>query len=77
MINISDYFVMPDHRGEQIGRRLLEAIEAKALQIGCCKLTLEVQGYNERARSVYAAAGFGQAVYVAAAGGSLFLSRAL
>jgi GNAT superfamily N-acetyltransferase len=77
LINISDYFVMPEYRGQRIGQLLLEAIEAKALQIGCCKLTLEVQEYNQRARSVYAAAGFSQAVYVPEAGGSLFLSRVL
>ena len=77
LINISDYFVLPDHRGKRIGKRLLEAIEAKAREIGCCKLTLEVQENNHRAQNVYAVAGFSQAVYVPQAGCSLFLSKPL
>jgi GNAT superfamily N-acetyltransferase len=75
LVNISDYFVLPMHRGAGIGRQLLAAIEARACELGCCKLTLEVQENNHRARQLYAAAGFSQAVYVPEAGGSLFLSK--
>lgn len=40
-----------------------------------CKVTLEVQSKNHRARKVYAASGFEQAVYEEEAGGVLFLTR--
>jgi len=77
LINISDLAVLPDYREQHIGRRLLEAVERKARKIGCCKLTIEVQENNPRARHVYASVGFSQAVYVEAAGGALFLSKSL
>ena len=77
LINIHDLAVLPAHRGQGIGLRLLEEVERKARKLGCCKLTLEVQENNHRARQVYEAAGFAQAVYQVAAGGSLFLSKPL
>ncbi len=77
LVNISDYFVFPEHRGAGIGRRLLGAIEQRARELGCCRLTLEVQDYNHHAKRVYAAAGFSQATYVSGAGGSLYLTKAL
>lgn len=77
LINISDYFVFPEHRGLGIGRGLLSAVEQRARELGCCRLTLEVQENNHHAQRVYAAAGFAQAVYVPEAGGSLYLSKRL
>jgi GNAT superfamily N-acetyltransferase len=77
LINISDLAVLPDYREQHIGRRLLEAVERKAWEMGCCKLTIEVQENNRRARHVYATVGFLQAVYVAEAGGALFLAKPL
>lgn len=77
LVNISDYFVLPTHRGRGIGRLLLGVIERRARELGCCKLTLEVQENNHRARTVYSSAGFSQAIYVPEAGGSLFLSKNL
>ena len=77
LINISDLAVLPDYREQHTGRRLLEAVERKAREIGCCKLTIEVQENNHRARHVYDTVGFSQAVYVEAAGGALFLSKPL
>ena len=75
LINIHDFAVLPDHRGNGIGRLMLAAIEEKAVRLGCCKLTLETQENNVRARQVYEAAGFAQAVYQAEAGGSLFYTK--
>lgn len=72
LVNISDYFVFPEQRGTGVGRRLLAAIEKRARELGCCKLTLEVQENNHRARGVYSAAGFSQAIHVPEAGGALF-----
>lgn len=77
LVNISDYFVFPAHRGAGIGRLLLGAIERHARELGCCRLTLEVQENNHHARRVYSAAGFFQATYVPEAGGSLYLSKPL
>lgn len=77
LVNISDYFVFPEHRGSGIGRGLLAAVEQRARELGCCRLTLEVQENNHHARRVYAAAGFSQAVHVPEAGGSLYLSKPL
>ena len=77
LINISDFFVLPACRGHGLGRRLLEAIEVRARALGCCRLTLEVQENNHRARAIYGAAGFAQAVYVAEAGGSLYMAKPL
>ncbi len=77
LVNISDYFVFPAHRGVGIGRLLLTAIEQHARGLGCCRITLEVQENNHHAKRVYAAAGFSQAIYVPEAGGSLYLSKSL
>ena len=75
LINIHDLAVLPDYRGEGIARQLLAAVEHKAHALSCCKITLEVQENNRRARKVYAAAGFMQAEYVPDAGLSLFLVK--
>jgi ribosomal protein S18 acetylase RimI-like enzyme len=75
LINIHDLAVLPTHRGHGAGRRLLEAVEVKARSMGCCKVTLEVQENNRRARRVYEAAGFAQAHYQEAAGGALFYAK--
>jgi len=77
LLNIHDFYVRFSCRGAGIGRRLLESIEQHAREIGCCKLTLEVQENNLRARSIYEAAGFSQMVYVPEAGGSLNLAKSL
>jgi GNAT superfamily N-acetyltransferase len=79
LLNISDFYVDPILRGRGIGRLLLEAIQIAAESIGCCKLTLEVQQSNARARSIYGRFGFAQAVYPAdaAGGGSLFMVKSL
>ena len=46
LINISDYYVIPSYRGMGIGRSLMQKIEQRARDLGCCKLTLEVQENN-------------------------------
>ena len=77
LINISDFYVDPTLRGQGIGRMLLHAVQNEAVRIGCCKLTLEVQENNSRARSIYGKFGFTQAVYAADtnAGGSLYMTK--
>ncbi|MFW6348454.1 MAG: GNAT family N-acetyltransferase, partial [Cyclonatronaceae bacterium] len=58
LLNVHDLAVMPGYRGNGIGRQLLEVVEEKAKQMGCCKITLEVRDDN-RAQSLYRRAGFG------------------
>ncbi|MCP3986576.1 MAG: GNAT family N-acetyltransferase [bacterium] len=59
LLNVHDLAVAREHRGERLGERLLEAAEAHARSLGCCKLTLEVQEHNQRARALYDRFGFG------------------
>ena len=77
LINIHDLAVLPEYRSKGIGRRLIHEVERKARAINCCKLTLEVQENNHRARKMYEQVGFAQAMYKQAAGGVLFLSKPL
>ena len=77
LINVSDLAVLPGHREKGIGRLLLGAVERKARNIGCCKMTIEVQENNHRARHVYESMGFVRSVFVEAAGPALFLSKPL
>jgi ribosomal protein S18 acetylase RimI-like enzyme len=58
LLNIHDLAVLPDYRGRGVGRALLQAAEDQARQKGCCKLTLEVQDDNTRARVLYQHFGF-------------------
>lgn len=75
LVNIHDLAVLPTHRSQGIGRQLLAAVEHYAHTTGCCKLTLEVQQRNHRARAVYESQGFAQAEYHPSAGGALFYSK--
>jgi GNAT superfamily N-acetyltransferase len=77
LINIHDLAVLPEHRGIGIGRRLLAAVEQKARDLGCCKVTLEVQENNTKARHTYEQSGFIQAVYGPTTGGSLYYWKTL
>jgi ribosomal protein S18 acetylase RimI-like enzyme len=62
LLNIHDLAVLPTHRGRGVGRALLAAVEQHARSKGCCKLTLEVQEDNPRARALYDSFGFGDVV---------------
>jgi ribosomal protein S18 acetylase RimI-like enzyme len=60
-----------------VGRRLLEAVEGKARELGCCKLTLEVMDNNDRGLRAYEAAGFVRYSLQKDAGTAIFLSKPL
>src|SRR5467141_2908628 len=77
LINIHDFVVLPTSRGKGIGRRLLEAVEAKARELGCCKLTLEVMDKNHQAVRMYQAAGFERYALQEEAGAAIFMSKPL
>jgi GNAT superfamily N-acetyltransferase len=76
-VNIHDFYVSEKMRGRGVSRALLGAVEAEARALGCCKITLEVLARNDRARSVYHAAGFVHASAADSPGGTLFYSRRL
>ncbi|MGV3722771.1 MAG: GNAT family N-acetyltransferase, partial [Actinomycetota bacterium] len=63
--------------GKGVGRALLTAVEQKARDLDCCKLTLEVQENNQRARGLYQSFGFAQSEYQSHAGGALFFTKPL
>jgi ribosomal protein S18 acetylase RimI-like enzyme len=77
IINIHDFVVLPASRGKGIGRRLLEAVEAKARELGCCKLTLEVMDKNHQAIRMYQAAGFERYSLQEEEGVAIFMSKPL
>jgi ribosomal protein S18 acetylase RimI-like enzyme len=62
LINIHDIFVDSAVRGAGIGRMLLERIEAKARELNCCRITLEVREDNRVARGLYRKVGFDRVV---------------
>ena len=49
-------------RGRGIGAMLLERIEARARDLNCCRITLEVRKDNRVARGLYRKVGFDQVV---------------
>ncbi len=75
LLNIHDLSVLPEHRGQGIGQGLIAAVEKKARQLGCCKLTLEVLEHNLPARRTYAAAGFRSPGQTNPSGGTFFLVK--
>lgn len=75
LLNIHDLAVVAAYRGKGVGRALLREAEKRALARGCCKLTLEVQDANARARGLYASFGFED--FVVAGSPTRFLSKAL
>lgn len=58
LVNIHDVVIVRSYRGRQLSRRMLEAVEAIAIERGCCKLTLEVLEGNRAAKTVYQRFGF-------------------
>ena len=77
LINIHDMVVLPEFRGNGISRKLLEMVEAIAIQKGCCKLTLEVLSGNAAARSAYQKFGFSSYELDPAHGQALFWQKLL
>jgi GNAT superfamily N-acetyltransferase len=58
LLNIHDVYVHTDFRGRGVARAMLQQVERIALQLGCCKLTLEVLSENQPARQAYLDYGF-------------------
>ena len=77
LLNVHDIVVRQDVRGCGIGQALLGWAEARARELGCCKLTLEVLSRNERAMASYRRAGFVPYELDPAAGQALLLQKKL
>ena len=77
LINIHDLAVLPEYRGQGIGKRLLDAVAEHGRHIGCCKLTLETQEHNYKAQTLYKGVGFARDVHTPEAGGSIFMTMKL
>jgi GNAT superfamily N-acetyltransferase len=77
LVNIHDLVVVPDLRNKGVGRCLLEAVERRARELGCCKLTLEVLDRNERALGAYASFGFARYTLQEGAGEAIFMTKPL
>ena len=75
LVNIHDVVVLPEYRGKQIGKLMLERVEKIALERGCCKLTLEVLQENGAAQKLYRKFGFADYRLAAAAGNAMFLQK--
>ena len=58
LLNIHDIVVGKAYRGRGISKLLLAKAEEIALNLGCCKLTLEVLEGNTVAQAAYKASGF-------------------
>ena len=77
LVNIHDFVVLPASRGKGVGRCLLDAVEGKARELGCRKLTLEVMDNNHHALRMYQAAGFVRYALQKNAGTAIFMSKPL
>ncbi len=77
LVNLHDIAVLPSHRGLGVARGLLEKVECRARELGCCKLTLEVLDKNETALRTYRAAGFKRYALQPGAGEAIFLTKPL
>ena len=58
LLNIHDIIVTESQRGQGIGKRLMQAAEELARELGCCKLTLEVLEGNTKAQAAYTSLGY-------------------
>ena len=77
LVNIHDIAVLKESRGKGVGKKLLEEIEAIAIEKGCCKITLEVLSNNEVAKAAYKNFGFSDYTLTSNLGGALFWQKAI
>lgn len=58
LLNIHDLAVSAEYRGQGIGTLLLDAVAERARELGCCRVTLEVDTDNPGAKKLYERSGF-------------------
>jgi ribosomal protein S18 acetylase RimI-like enzyme len=77
LLNLHDIAVLAEFRGRGVGKALLHAAQALAIERGCCKLTLEVLQGNTRAQHAYSAFGFAAYTLAETSGAALFWQKKL
>lgn len=70
MVNVHDVVVKEQFRGLGLSQ-MLQKVEERARQRGCCKITLEVLEGNALAQSAYRKFGFDDSVFDPAHGRTL------
>lgn len=58
ILNLHDLVVLSECRGQGVGNQLLSAVESRASELGCCRISLEVLESNPRAKALYHRFGF-------------------
>jgi ribosomal protein S18 acetylase RimI-like enzyme len=58
LLNIHDAIVSLPYRGRGLSKLMLQTAENMAIELGCCKLTLEVLEHNYLAQKAYRSVGF-------------------
>jgi ribosomal protein S18 acetylase RimI-like enzyme len=58
LLNIHDLAVTADFREQGVGTQLLDAVAGRARELGCCRVTLEVDSENPGAKKLYERSGF-------------------
>lgn len=58
LINIHDVTVLKEYRGRGVFKAMFKEVNAMAIALGCCKLTLEVLEGNDVAKNAYVKQGF-------------------
>lgn len=58
LLNIHDYYIRREHRGQGLGRRFLQYLEEECRRSGYGRMTLEVYDDNPKARQLYSRSGF-------------------
>jgi ribosomal protein S18 acetylase RimI-like enzyme len=77
LLNIHDVIVKPEYRGQGVSKMMLAKAEEIAIELGCCKLTLEVLQNNTAARTAYTKFGFAGYQLDPLMGDALFLQKKL
>ncbi|WNC67305.1 GNAT family N-acetyltransferase [Thalassotalea nanhaiensis] len=58
LLNIHDMGVVSEYRGLGLSHKLMDEVETIAVEMGCCKITLEVLEGNQVAKNSYIKFGF-------------------
>jgi len=77
LLNIHDIIVSQPYRGKGLSTLLLQKVEAIAMELGCCKVTLEVLEGNRIAQAAYRRAGFAGYELDPAMGKAMFWQKKL
>jgi GNAT superfamily N-acetyltransferase len=77
LLNIHDAIVSLPYRGQGLSKMMFQAVEQIALDLGCCKLTLEVLEHNYIAQKAYQSFGFNSYMLNPEMGKALFWEKKL